>query len=67
MIIPTLGQARTRWVEESIRSTNVCLFDLFSLGLFVELGLTGIAIDAFLEKIRFFTTLILNADEATDI
>ena len=51
-----------------IHTVNERMFiPLIHLKLFAELGLPDIAIDGFLEKIRFFTTLILNADEATNI
>jgi len=52
-----------------IHTVNECEFFVFSAAAMSSLETLYVAasVDAFLEIIRFFTTLILNADESTSL
>jgi hypothetical protein len=70
----TLSGITTRMAETvahcrtiSIPSTSVCLDPSSKFGLRVLINLAGIPANNFVEMIRFFSTLILNADESRQI
>jgi hypothetical protein len=50
-----------------IPSTSVCLDSSSEFGLQMLIGLADMPANNFVEMIRFFTTLILNADESREI
>jgi hypothetical protein len=62
----TVAQIRTDSTE-FILSTSVCLDPFSEFGLQVLISLADIPARNFVEIIRFFSTLILNADESREI
>lgn len=50
-----------------IQSTSVCLDSSSDFGRQMLIGLADMPANSFVEMIRFFTTLILNADESREI
>ena len=61
------GKTATHCRMESIPSTSVCLDPSSEFGLQVLMSLADIPADNVVEMIRFFCTLILNADESREI
>lgn len=54
-------------IGNGVHTVNECAFRLLSSISPQQLGFLATEIDSFLEMIRFFTTLILNADESSQI
>jgi hypothetical protein len=59
----TVAHCQTTYIP----STSVCLDSFSKLGLQMLIGLADMPANNFVEMIRFFTTLIINADESREI
>lgn len=61
------AETQVRWRMEYTLSMNVSTSSAYLTSTIKRGFVLAIDIDAFLEMIRFFTTLILNADESTTL
>ena len=63
----TVVRTAMRWPRVSIPSTNVRSLSATKTSGYDAYPLADVDVDAWLEQIQFYTTLILNIDESTEI